>query len=113
MREPSLDPALVAALAEHGLVARGRGLWELVTEVETHRYLSLRVSEAGGGLVYTLSVEEWRGGEGYEEDVLKTMSVAEVEAALSRWSAWAAEPFRMTRWRRLLSRFGLHFLYGR
>ncbi|MCA9657830.1 MAG: hypothetical protein KC486_05760 [Myxococcales bacterium] len=109
----SLDESLVATLREHGFVQRSPTRWEFVAAVETHRWLVFDVVVDPRGLAYTLEAEEWRGGEGFEDEVLRTPSIDQAKRAIARWAAWASEEFVMTTWRRLLNRWGLHFLVGK
>ncbi|HVH99491.1 MAG TPA: hypothetical protein VM869_12305 [Enhygromyxa sp.] len=65
--------------------------WQLAP-VATARYVYFRThAEVQGGL-YSIYVEEWRGGEGYEDEEFRG-SLSEAIAAIPRWVAWASEPF--------------------
>jgi hypothetical protein len=106
MRDPPpLDDSLVALLRHHGFRPWSLDHWVFETEVKSSRYVTLQIEESSAGRTYIFQVEEWRGGEGYEED-FRIRSLAEAEAAVVEWARWASEPFVMTRpswWQKLWS----------
>lgn len=66
--------------------------WQLASPV-TARYVYFRThAETQAGL-YSIYVQEWRGGEGYEDEEFRG-DLSEALAAIPCWVAWAREPFR-------------------
>jgi hypothetical protein len=79
--------------------------WQLGLR-ETARYVYFRTHVQAQGL-YSIYVEEWRGGEGYEDEEFRG-DLSEAVAAIPRWAAWANEPFEPeppSMFERLLRRF--------
>jgi hypothetical protein len=58
----------------------------------TARYVYFRAHAQAQEDLYSIYVEEWRGGEGYEDEEFRGNS-SEALAAIPRWAAWAREPF--------------------
>jgi hypothetical protein len=57
----------------------------------TARYVYFRTHAQAQGLV-SIYVEEWRGGEGYEDEEFRG-DLSEALAQIPHWVAWANEPF--------------------
>lgn len=78
--------------------------WQLAPP-GTARYVYFRMHADTQGL-YSLYVEEWRGGEGYEDEEFRG-NLSEALTAIPNWVAWANEPFEPTpsKWERFLRRF--------
>lgn len=72
------------------------------------RIVTVRARVEGSSTVWSIDVAEWRGGEGYEDEVLRTTNADELLAAITTWTAWAHEPWEPpTGWRaRLRAYFG-------
>ena len=69
--------------------------WQLAPQA-TARYVYFRThAEAQAGL-YSIYVEEWRGGEGYEDEEFRG-DLREALAQIPHWAAWASEPFEPKR----------------
>lgn len=71
----------------------------------TARYVYFRThAETQGGL-YSVYVEEWRGGEGYEDEEFRG-NLSEAIAQIPHWVAWASEPFepKSSAWERFRKR---------
>ena len=98
---------VVAESARLGFTPSEEGTWELRPE-GTGRGVFLRISGIETARRYAIEIEEFRGGEGTEDEVLATTSAPEVVAALTRWAAWAEEPFDRPRgwWARLRAYLG-------
>lgn len=79
--------------------------WQLAPQ-GTARYVYFRTHAQSQGELYSIYVEEWRGGEGYEDEEFRG-NLSEALAAIPRWAAWASEPFVPTPslWQRVLGRF--------
>jgi hypothetical protein len=73
---------------------------------ETARYVYFRIHAPAQAGLYSVYVEEWRGGEGYEDEEFRG-NLSEALAQIPRWVAWASEPFvpQPSTWERLLRRF--------
>jgi hypothetical protein len=67
----------------------------------TARYVHVRTHAEAQGR-YSIYVEEWRGGEGYEDEEFRG-NLSEALAAIPGWVAWANEPFEPER--SILQRF--------
>jgi len=65
--------------------------WQLAPP-GTARYVYFRVHADPQRGLYSIYVEEWRGGEGYEDEEFRG-DLGEALAAIPRWAAWAREPF--------------------
>jgi hypothetical protein len=65
--------------------------WELARR-DTARYVYFRIHAQARGGPYSIYVEEWRGGEGYEDEEFRG-DLGEALAAIPAWVAWASEPF--------------------
>jgi hypothetical protein len=83
--------------------------WQLAPR-DTARYVYFRTHVEAQGDLYSLYVEEWRGGEGYENEEFRG-NLREALVQIPVWVAWASEPFepepstldRFLRWCRLIS----------
>ena len=113
------DAQVLAELARSGFSIResGRAVnignegfsdaqWAL-SPTDTGRGVYFRIN-GGPEWVYTIDVYEFRGGEGYENEELKSTDLSEVLAAILHWADWAKEPFVRPRgwWQRLRSYLG-------
>lgn len=106
-----MTEAVIRLLETTGFYSNEPDRWWLSPEPRTHRYLIFWIERDGELPVFCLSVEEWRGGEGYEDTVFRSESQSETLAAIEHWVAWAREPFVRTRWQKLRDRFlGRHWL---
>jgi hypothetical protein len=65
--------------------------WQLAPR-DTARYVYFRTHAQAQGDLYSIYVEEWRGGEGYEDEEFRGNS-SEALAQIPGWVAWASEPF--------------------
>ena len=101
MSERRDDPAgheqLLAAVAVAGCSARDTSgdfdaEWSLHPP-GTCRSVYVRLRDDGTQCVYSIYVEEFRGGEGYEDEELRTTELSEVLEAIPIWAKWAQEPF--------------------
>lgn len=99
-----MDDRVVAQLTASGFERSDDATW--VLDGKQSRWVYVRSTE--NGTVFLIDVEEWRGGEGYEETELRTSSTSELLEAIPRWAAWAREPFArpVTWWQRLRAYFG-------
>jgi hypothetical protein len=72
----------------------------------TARYVYVRTHAEVQGDLYSVYVEEWRGGEGYEDEEFRG-NLSEALAQIPHWVAWANEPFvpEPSTWERLVRRF--------
>lgn len=112
MRRVTIPDELLAALQGSGFEPCGEWTfagehgeqWQLAP-AGTARYVYFR-AHADGADLYSIYVEEWRGGEGYEDEEFRG-GVGEALAAIPRWAAWAREPFvpRVGVLERILRRF--------
>ena len=107
-----MHPDVLAQLRRSGFEQLDERRWELRTSSRpggyTGRGAYLTVGGEGPEVVYSIDVEEFRGGEGYEDEVARTTSPDEAVAEIARWTAWANEPFEppTSWWRRLRAYFG-------
>jgi hypothetical protein len=78
--------------------------WQLAPR-GTARYVYFRTHTEAQGL-YSIYVEEWRGGEGYEDEEFRG-DLSEALGAVPGWVAWASEPFEPepSPWERFLRHF--------
>jgi hypothetical protein len=79
--------------------------WRLAPQA-TARYVYFRIHANPQEGLYSLYVEEWRGGEGYEDEEFRG-NLSEALAAIPGWAAWASEPFepQPSTFERFLRRF--------
>jgi hypothetical protein len=59
----------------------------------TARFVYFRTHAEVQAELYSIYVEEWRGGEGYEDEEFRG-NMSEALAQIPHWAAWASEPFR-------------------
>lgn len=101
---------LLDALARTGFEHRGEWLyagehgeqWELSVR-GTARHVYVRTHAEAQHQLYSIYVEEWRGGEGYEDEEFRG-DLSEALAAIPKWVAWGSEPWE-ERGRRCSFRF--------
>jgi hypothetical protein len=58
----------------------------------TARYVYFRTHAESPAELYSIYVEEWRGGEGYEDEEFRG-NRSEALTQIPHWAAWASEPF--------------------
>lgn len=82
--------------------------WEC-SPPETRRHVYFKV-HGTADRTYSIYVEEWRGGEGYEDEEFRSARASEALAAIERWVAWAREPFveSQTWWARFKRSWGIY-----
>jgi hypothetical protein len=98
-----LDLLQRSGFEPHGEWKHGQE-WQLAPR-GTARYVYFRTHPEARGL-YSIYVEEWRGGEGYEDEEFRG-DLSEALAAIPSWVAWASEPFEPepSIWERFVRRF--------
>lgn len=71
----------------------------------TARYVYFRIHAQPQAGLYSVYVEEWRGGEGYEDEEFRG-NLGEALAQIPHWAAWAREPFepKSSAWERFRKR---------
>jgi hypothetical protein len=80
--------------------------WQLAPKA-TARYVYFRIHAQPQAGLYSIYVEEWRGGEGYEDEEFRG-DLSEALAQIPHWAAWASEPFEPdgpSAWERFFRRF--------
>jgi hypothetical protein len=110
-RPPTSHEQILAELARTGFrrdVTSGR--WEL-DPADTGRGVHVQMHDDRSGWVYSIEVYEFRGGEGSEDEELRSADAGQILDAIPRWAEWAKEPFIRPRgwWQRLRAYLGLAY----
>ena len=102
------DPVIALLRREQYVAADCQGRRHRLDPVDTARAVIVELRGDAPDIEYVIQLEEFRGGEGYEDEVLRSRRAGEVLVAIGKHTAWAREPFRRPRtwWQRLRGYLG-------